>query len=67
MLAQEFYDEVWWPRCQERLREITQESYYGCWKNHIQPALGDMELKDITPRVLDKWLRRRRLLPLYGE
>lgn len=61
MLAQEFYDEVWWPRCEERLREVTQESYYCCWKNHIGPAIGHMDLRDITPRFLDKWLKEKKI------
>ena len=61
MLAQKFYDEVWWPRCEERLREVTQESYYCCWKNHIGPALGHMDLNDITPRYLDRWIKEKKI------
>lgn len=61
MLAQEFHDEVWWPICLEKLREVTQESYRCSWKNHIGPALGKMELKDITPRFLDKWLKEKQI------
>lgn len=57
MLVQDFHDEVWWPRCEERLREVTQESYNCCWKNHIAPAMANMDLRDITPRFLDKWIR----------
>ena len=61
MLAQEFFDEIYWPRCLERLREVTQESYWCCWKNHIGPALGDMELQEITPRYLDTWLKEKKI------
>lgn len=61
MTANEFYEQVWWPRCKENLREVTQESYYCSWKNHIKPAFGDMELKDITPRSLDEWLKNEHI------
>ena len=63
MLTQEFHDEVWWPRCEERLREVTLESYNCCWKNHIAPAMAHMDLKDITPRFLDKWIRENNITP----
>lgn len=61
MLVRDFYNEVWWPRCLERLREVTQESYYCSWKNHIEPALGDLDFNDVTPRVLDKWLKEKKI------
>lgn len=63
MLVKDFYKEIWWPRCERRLREITQESYYRSYKNHIEPAFGDMEFSELTPRLLDKWLVDEKITP----
>lgn len=61
MLAKDFYNDIYWPRCQEILREVTQVSYEGCWKKHIEPAIGDMDLNEITPRYLDQWLKEKNI------
>lgn len=63
MLVKEFYKEIWWPCCESRLREVTQESYYRSYKNHIEPAFGDMEFSELTPRLLDKWLVDEKITP----
>jgi len=51
----EFHDEYWWPLACSKLRECTLIGYESKWRLHIQPALGSMELEDITPRILDAW------------
>lgn len=63
MLASEFYEQVWWPRCTTKLRECTQETYHCAWKNWIEPSLGNMDLADITPRTLDAWLIEQSISP----
>lgn len=56
MTGREFHDEVWWPRCERRLRKVTRSSYEAHWRNHIEPLIGRMDLGDISPRFLDSWL-----------
>ena len=57
MTLQEFHDEIWWPRCQKKLRECTQTGYASAYRLHIAPYMKDMYLEDITPRYLDKWFK----------
>lgn len=61
MLAREFFKEIYWPRCEQLLREVTLVSYEGCWRNYIEPFIGDMELNSITPRCVDKWLKEKKI------
>lgn len=56
MLMREFYETIYLPRCKERLREVTQASYECAWRLYVEPHMADMELRDITPRFLDKWI-----------
>ena len=63
MLVSEFHEQVWWPRCLERLRECTQESYHCAWKNWIEPRFGSMDLHDISPRILDDWIIKKKISP----
>jgi len=61
MLVREFYNDIYLPRCKERLREVTQYSYECTWHNHIEPYMANMHLADITPRFLDKWIKDERI------
>lgn len=63
MLVREFYDQIWWPRCEKQLRECTRDGYICAWKNWIEPAMGDFELSSITPRFLDRWLVEEQITP----
>lgn len=56
MKVREFYDTIYLPRCKQRLREVTQESYECAWRLYVEPHMADMELSDITPRYLDRWI-----------
>lgn len=56
MNLSEFHDEYWWPLACSKLRECTLLGYDSKWRLYIKPALGDVELADITPRLLDSWL-----------
>lgn len=57
MTLQEFHDEIWWPRCEKKLRECTQVGYASAYRLHIAPYMANMYLEDITPRFLDKWFK----------
>ena len=63
MLMREFHDAIWWPRCQNKLREITLESYHCAWKNWIEPTFGDKEMSEIDARALDAWIDENHVTP----
>ena len=56
MLVRDFYTDIYLPRCKKRLRRITQASYECAWRLYIEPHMADMELADITPRFVDRWI-----------
>ena len=58
MTVREFYQNIYLPRCKERLREITQVSYECGWRIYIEPYMAEMELSEITPRFLDDWIKK---------
>ena len=63
MLLKDFKEQIWWPRCETKLRKITLQSYGSVWRNWIEPAFGDVDLCDITPRKLDQWLYDSEVIP----
>ncbi|MBR0261713.1 MAG: hypothetical protein IJQ85_07965 [Selenomonadaceae bacterium] len=34
------------------------ETYFSNFKNHIISHLGEMKVQDLTPAILDEWLRK---------
>ena len=40
------------------VKPSTMESYRAHFKNHIKPHLGAVKVQDLTPAILDKWLRK---------
>lgn len=55
MLLDEFWDGAYWPAC-ARLRECTRVGYASAWERHIRPALGCMELDELTAPRVQAWL-----------
>jgi integrase len=37
------------------------------YKNHIDPAFGDLDIKDVTPKMLRTWLRGFESKPIAGN
>ena len=56
MKLNDFAQEIWVPLAMETTRECTWRGYESVYRLHVMPTLGEMELEDITPRVLDEWL-----------
>lgn len=40
---------------ESQLKERTQEGYESVWRLHVLPYIGDMQLREITPRVVERW------------
>ena len=50
----EFVREEWWPRyAVPNLKPSTQRRYLEVWGTHLLPALGDYELRAITPLIVE--------------
>jgi hypothetical protein len=50
----EFVREEWWPRyAVPNLKPSTQRRYLEVWGTHLLPALGDDELRAITPMLVE--------------
>ena len=54
----DYYDTIYLPRCERRLRKVTQASYESGWRLYIEPYMAHMELRDITPRFIDSWIEK---------
>ena len=54
MTLTEFVREEWWPRYAiPNLKPSTQRRYLEVWGTHLLPALGDYELRAITPMLVE--------------
>jgi len=54
MTLAEFVREEWWPRyAVPNLKPSTQRRYLEVWGTHLLPALGDYELRAITPMLVE--------------
>jgi integrase len=54
MTLAEFVREEWWPRYAiPNLKPSTQRRYLEVWGTHLLPALGDYELRAITPMLVE--------------
>lgn len=49
------FGEEWWEAAKVTLEPSTRANYSNSWNNHIMPFLGEMQLREITPRVVDEW------------
>ncbi|WP_196607094.1 tyrosine-type recombinase/integrase [Pectinatus frisingensis] len=53
----QFLDEWFEKDCKISIREGTSTNYERYIRLHIKPVLGQYKLKDITPAILDDWLK----------
>jgi integrase len=54
MTLVDFVREEWWPRyAVPNLKPSTQRRYLEVWGTHLLPALGDYELRAITPMLVE--------------
>jgi integrase len=49
------FGEEWWDTVSDRLSIATRQNYSTCWNNHVLPFLGEMQLRELTPRVIEEW------------
>lgn len=50
--------------CAATVRDSTWQTYHSMIKNNIKPKLGGIKLQDLTPAMLDLWVRK---LALEGK
>lgn len=54
MTLAEFVRDEWWPRYAVRnLKESTRRRYLEVWGGHLLPRVGDYELREITPALVE--------------
>ena len=54
MTLNQFVDEEWWPRYAiPNLKPSTKRRYLEIWGTHLQPRLGNYQLRAITPRLVE--------------
>jgi integrase len=51
----EFRERWWEMRVSGYLADSTAENYATVWRLHVSPHLGELPLREITPRVVDRW------------
>ena len=58
---------VWLPAKDARVENSTYDQYRWAVESHIIPLLGAVRLKDLTPEVIDDWLRALVSVPEPAE
>jgi integrase len=53
----EYLRNVWLPAKDGRVETSTYDQYRWAVEGHVIPLLGSVRLKDLTPEVLDTWVR----------
>ena len=65
----DFIDDWFEKDCKPGLRFSTAYNYEIYIRLHIKPSLGSYQLKDLTPAIIDNWIRKiaatKKLVPLY--
>ena len=52
-LLAEFFESVYWPKdAQRNLALNTRKSYLSVWYVHLKPRLGHLQLRQLTPPVV---------------
>lgn len=49
------FGEEWWEVASEVLATATRQNYSTSWNKHVLPFLGDKQLRELTPRVVEEW------------
>ncbi len=63
----EYLEKVWLPSKDARVEVSTYDQYRWAVNGHIVPLLGAVRLKDLTPEVIDGWVRSLVLVPEGGK
>ncbi|MCA1695903.1 MAG: site-specific integrase [Actinobacteria bacterium] len=53
----EFLDVVWLPSKEARVEAGTLDQYRWAVRRHIVPLIGAVRMRDLTPEVVDAWVR----------
>lgn len=49
------FGEEWWEVASQPLATATRQNYSTSWNKHVLPFLGEMPLREITPRAVEEW------------
>lgn len=49
------FGEEWWDISKLEWATATRANYSNSWNKHIMPFLGEVPLREITPRVVEEW------------
>jgi integrase len=55
--VQAFVSDVWLRAKQGRVEQSTYDQYHWAVEHHIVPLVGSVRLRDLTPEVVDEWIR----------
>lgn len=55
--VQAFVSDVWLRAKQGRVEQSTYDQYHWAVERHIVPLIGSVRLRDLTPEVVDEWIR----------
>ena len=56
----EFLDKVWLPSKAGRVEPSTFDQYEWAVRRHVVPLIGSVQLRDLSPEVVDAWIGRLR-------
>jgi len=62
-----YLSEVWLPSKESAVEISTYEQYRWAADHHIVPLLGAVRLRDLTPELLDGWVRSLVVVPDSGK
>jgi integrase len=62
-----FLEQVWLPAKEGRVEVATYDQYRWAVARHIVPLIGAVRLRDVTPEVVDDWLRELSIAPPGGK
>jgi integrase len=63
----EFLERVWLPAKEGRVEVGTYEQYRWAVTRHIVPLIGAVRLCDLTPELVDQWVREISTAPVGGK
>jgi integrase len=54
--VRQFFEDMYLPHVEGRLRKLTVQAYRCKFEIHILPELGEIPLSGLSPYILDRWL-----------
>ena len=64
---EDFLYQVWIPSKESRVEQSTLNQYLWAVDGHIVPLLGSVKLKDVSPELIDGWIRELSRAPDGGK